>query len=64
MVDRPFPRREAALLAVLQARTRLENARRVVAARVADSAQARRMAAILDVLAPIVTALEELLGDD
>jgi hypothetical protein len=64
MVDPSPAHRNAAILAVLQARARLDNASRVVAARVADSARARSMAAILDVLAPIVTALEELLGDD
>ena len=64
MVPPSSDRRDAATLAVLQARARLENASRVVASRVADSLQARRMAAILDVVEPIVTALEALLADD
>jgi hypothetical protein len=63
MVDSSRAHRDAAILAVLQARTRLENASRVVSERIADSATARRMAAILDILAPIVTALEELLSE-
>jgi hypothetical protein len=64
MVHPSSARRDAAILAVLQARARLENASRVVASRIADSVQARRMAAVLDVIAPIVTALEALLADD
>jgi hypothetical protein len=63
MVDSSRARRDAAILAVLQARTRLANAGRIVAAKVPDSANARRMAAILDILTPIVTALEELLSE-
>jgi hypothetical protein len=64
MVDLRIARRDAALLAVLQARTRLENASRIVEARVEGSSQARRMAAILDVLTPVVAALEAILGDE
>jgi hypothetical protein len=63
MVDPSRAHHDAAILAVLQARTRLENASRIVSERLADSATARRMAAILDILGPIVTALEEILSE-
>jgi hypothetical protein len=62
MVDPSRAHRDAATFAVLQARTRLANASRIVAGRMTESASARRMAAMLDILSPIVTALEELIA--
>ena len=47
---------------MVQARTRLETVMRV-AARRPESASARRMMTILDVLSPIVSALEQMLSD-
>ena len=57
------PQRDAAAFAVLQARVRFENASRIVASRFPASVEARRMSALLDVIAPVVSALEHLLAE-
>jgi hypothetical protein len=57
------PHRDVAAIAVLQARVRFEHAARIVASRFPQSIEARRMSAILDVIAPIVAALEHLLAE-
>ena len=57
-------RKDALVLAVRQARARLDNASRLVAPRVPASASARRMAVLLEILSPLVTALELLVSGD
>jgi hypothetical protein len=56
-------RKDALVLAVAQARARLDNASRLVVPRVPASASARRMAVLLEILSPLVTALELLMSD-
>jgi hypothetical protein len=56
-------RRDAAALALLQARTRLDMLARILRPRVAWSLTARRMLAVVDAVSPLVTALECLLPE-
>jgi hypothetical protein len=56
-------RRDAAVLALIQARTRLDTLERILRPRVAWSGSARRMLAVVDAVSPLVTALENLLPD-
>jgi hypothetical protein len=56
-------RKDAVILAVVQARARLDNTVRIVSAQVPANPGARRMAALLDILSPVVTALEILVSE-
>jgi hypothetical protein len=56
-------RRDAAVLALVQARARLDLATRVLTRRARWSPGARRLLAVLDVVRPLVTALEHLLPE-
>jgi hypothetical protein len=56
-------KREIARLALLQASTRLDLLTRVVASRARREPAARRMLAVLDVVRPLLTAIESLIPD-
>ncbi|MGD0679390.1 MAG: hypothetical protein ABSC94_28685 [Polyangiaceae bacterium] len=63
MTDLDPARRDAAVLALLQAKARLSTLESILRSRIAWSGTARRMLAIVNAVTPIVTVLENLLPE-
>ena len=56
-------RRDAAVLALVQAKARLDHVTRVLTRRARWSPTARRLLAVLDVVRPIIVALDHVLPE-
>ncbi len=63
MSARPNHHRDAAVMATMQARFRVDNAVKIYGARVAKDANARVAMTLLDILDPMLRAIEGLLHE-
>jgi hypothetical protein len=61
--NNPIPHRDLAVMGCMQARTRLTTGQRIYGARVATDANARVAMHILDVVEPMLVAIEGLLHE-
>jgi uncharacterized protein (DUF697 family) len=59
----PIPHRDLAVLGAMQARTRITTAQRIYGARVATDGHARLAMHLIDILEPMLVAIEGLLHE-